>query len=118
MVFSLLLPLVISTLGVTQCTDGWGSYSNCSCSEADQILDVELPVLVDDVDKQPQLVTTMRNMSQGKWTLVVNVASFCRLTLQYWDLNEVYSKAKGQLQIVGNPCNQFGLQVILVLISW
>ncbi len=49
--------------------------------------------------------------AKGKATLVVNVASHCGNTPQYEGLQRLYEKyhEKG-LQILGFPCNQFGLQ--------
>ena len=45
-----------------------------------------------------------------KYILFVNVASECGFTKQYKDLEKLYQKYKGQLMIIGVPCNQFGSQ--------
>lgn len=47
---------------------------------------------------------------KGKKILFVNVASKCGFTNQYEGLQELYSKYKDKLVIVGLPCNQFGGQ--------
>lgn len=46
----------------------------------------------------------------GKKMLFVNVASKCGFTPQYAELQELYDKYKGKLEIIGVPCNQFGGQ--------
>ena len=47
---------------------------------------------------------------KGKYVLFVNVASNCGFTRQYKDLQTLYDKYKGELVVVGVPCNQFGGQ--------
>ena len=47
---------------------------------------------------------------KGKKILVVNTASKCGYTPQYEALEKVYEQYKGQLVIIGFPCNQFGGQ--------
>lgn len=47
---------------------------------------------------------------KGKKILFVNVASKCGFTNQYDGLQELYSKHKDKLTIIGFPCNQFGSQ--------
>ena len=47
---------------------------------------------------------------KGKKILFVNVASKCGFTSQYEGLQELYSKYKDKLVVVGLPCNQFGGQ--------
>lgn len=47
---------------------------------------------------------------KGKYILFVNVASKCGFTGQYAELQELYNKHKGNLMIIGAPCNQFGNQ--------
>ena len=50
------------------------------------------------------------NKYKGKKILFVNVASKCGFTKQYDGLQELYSKHKENLVIIGLPCNQFGSQ--------
>jgi len=45
----------------------------------------------------------------GKVMLIVNVASFWGATPQYLTLNALYHRFSN-LEIIANPCNQFGLQ--------
>ena len=47
---------------------------------------------------------------KGKKILFVNVASECGFTPQYKDLQELHSKYKDKLVVIGVPCNQFGKQ--------
>jgi len=47
---------------------------------------------------------------KGKKILFVNVASKCGFTNQYKGLQELYSKYKDKLVVIGVPCNQFGAQ--------
>ena len=47
---------------------------------------------------------------KGKKILVVNTASKCGYTPQYEALEKVYKQYKGNLVIIGFPCNQFGGQ--------
>lgn len=47
---------------------------------------------------------------QGKMLLVVNVASQCGFTPQYKGLEEIYENYKGEVVVLGFPCNQFGKQ--------
>jgi glutathione peroxidase len=47
---------------------------------------------------------------KGKKVIVVNVASECGYTKQYTELQELYSKYKKKLVIIGMPCNDFGGQ--------
>ena len=46
----------------------------------------------------------------GKFLLIVNVASNCGFTPQYKKLQALYEKHKERLEIIGVPCNQFGAQ--------
>src|SRR5690554_5450190 len=49
--------------------------------------------------------------AKGKATLVVNVASHCGNTPQYEGLQRLYETYHERgLEILGFPCNQFGLQ--------
>lgn len=50
------------------------------------------------------------NQYKGKKILFVNVASKCGFTNQYDGLQELYSKYKNELVVIGLPCNQFGEQ--------
>ena len=47
---------------------------------------------------------------KGKKILIVNTASQCGYTPQYKQLEKVYEQYKGNLVIIGFPCNQFGGQ--------
>ncbi len=47
---------------------------------------------------------------EGKYILVVNVASRCGYTNQYASLQRLYEKYHDKLEIIGFPCNQFGWQ--------
>jgi glutathione peroxidase len=47
---------------------------------------------------------------KGKVLLIVNVASQCGFTPQYKGLEELYKKFKGEVVVLGFPCNQFGKQ--------
>jgi glutathione peroxidase len=53
--------------------------------------------------------TTLGEVTAGRVTLVVNVASKCGLTPQYTALEQLYERKKG-LAVVGVPSNQFGAQ--------
>jgi len=44
---------------------------------------------------------------QGKYVLIVNVASKCGFTPQYKDLQKLYEQYADRLVIIGFPCNQF-----------
>ncbi|XP_075396755.1 epididymal secretory glutathione peroxidase [Tenrec ecaudatus] len=51
------------------------------------------------------------NKFSGKLVLFVNVATYCGLTAQYLELNELQEELKPSgLIILGFPCNQFGKQ--------
>lgn len=52
------------------------------------------------------------NLSQykGKVLLIVNVASKCGFTPQYKGLEELFEEYKGEVVVLGFPCNQFGKQ--------
>ncbi|WP_055437042.1 glutathione peroxidase [Lacinutrix algicola] len=47
---------------------------------------------------------------KGKHLLFVNVASKCRFTPQYKDLQKLSDNYKDKLVVIGVPCNQFGAQ--------
>ena len=47
---------------------------------------------------------------QGKYMLIVNVASRCGFTHQYKELQELQNNYGDLIQVVGVPCNQFGGQ--------
>lgn len=47
---------------------------------------------------------------KGKFLLIVNVASKCGFTPQYQGLEKLFQTYKGQLMVIGTPCNQFGAQ--------
>ena len=55
--------------------------------------------------------TTFGELTQGKTTLVVNVASKCGLTPQYSQLEALHKElADRGFLVLGFPCNQFGGQ--------
>jgi glutathione peroxidase len=47
---------------------------------------------------------------KGKKIIIVNVASRCGFTPQYGELEKMQQKFKDKIQIIGFPCNQFGMQ--------
>lgn len=48
---------------------------------------------------------------KGKVVLIVNVATYCGYTNQYWDMNKLLDKYSDDgLAILAFPCNQFGAQ--------
>jgi glutathione peroxidase len=47
---------------------------------------------------------------KGKLLLIVNVASQCGFTPQYKGLEDLFKKHKGEVVVLGFPCNQFGKQ--------
>lgn len=47
---------------------------------------------------------------KGKVLLIVNVASQCGFTPQYKGLEQLFQEYKGEVQVLGFPCNQFGKQ--------
>lgn len=54
---------------------------------------------------------TLRDLTGGRPTLLVNVASECGLTPQYDGLQRLHERYGPQgLAVVGVPCNQFGSQ--------
>ena len=71
--------------------------------------DVKSPLdfKMDSLDGKP----TDLSKYKGEVVLIVNVASKCGLTPQYKQLEEVYSKYKGQgFEVLGFPANEFGKQ--------
>ena len=50
------------------------------------------------------------NQYKGKVLLIVNVASKCGFTPQYKGLEEIFAEYKGEVVVLGFPCNQFGQQ--------
>ncbi len=52
---------------------------------------------------------TLRSMStfKGRKVLIVNTASDCGYTGQYEELQQLYQKYKGQIEILGFPANDF-----------
>ncbi len=47
---------------------------------------------------------------EGKYILIVNVASNCGFTPQYKELEQLYQEHQERLMVIGVPCNQFGSQ--------
>ncbi len=47
---------------------------------------------------------------KGKKVLIVNIASECGFTPQYEELEELYKKYNGKLEIIGFPADNFGGQ--------
>ena len=55
--------------------------------------------------------STLADLTVGKTTLVVNVASKCGLTPQYTGLEQLHEELGGRgFTVLGVPCNQFGAQ--------
>jgi glutathione peroxidase len=50
------------------------------------------------------------NQYKGKVLLIVNVASKCGFTPKYKGLEEILEEYKGEVVVLGFPCNQFGQQ--------
>ncbi len=74
-----------------------------------QAADAKSPLdfTLDSLDGKP----TELSKFKGNVVLIVNVASKCGLTPQYKQLEEVYTKYKGDgLQVLGFPANEFGKQ--------
>jgi glutathione peroxidase len=61
---------------------------------------------VKDINDQEVSLSTF----QGKFILIVNVASKCGFTPQYKGLEALYEGLKDDLVVLGFPCNQFGSQ--------
>jgi glutathione peroxidase len=67
-----------------------------------------LDVPINRLDGTP---ATLRELTAGGPTLVVNVASQCGLTPQYTALEALHEKYSDRgFTVVGVPCNQFGAQ--------
>lgn len=47
---------------------------------------------------------------EGKFLLIVNVASKCGFTPQYEGLEALHKELRGKAEVLGFPCNQFGKQ--------
>jgi glutathione peroxidase len=62
--------------------------------------------IVKDINGQDVSLSTYK----GKVLLIVNVASKCGFTPQYKGLEELYKEFKGEVIVLGFPCNQFGAQ--------
>ena len=61
--------------------------------------------------KDAELTDISLKKYENKIILIVNVASFCRLTYQYKGLENIYKKYKDEgFEIIGFPCNQFAFQ--------
>jgi glutathione peroxidase len=54
--------------------------------------------------------TVKMSSFKGKKIIIVNVASRCGFTPQYGEFEKVQQKYKDKIQIIGFPCNQFGMQ--------
>lgn len=63
-------------------------------------------IKINQLNGQPLLL----NEFEGKYLLIVNVASKCGFTPQYKDLEKLFQEYNGKLMVVGVPCNQFGAQ--------
>ncbi|GAA4281683.1 glutathione peroxidase [Gaetbulibacter aestuarii] len=66
------------------------------------IYDIE----INSLDGKPLDLKTF----QGKFMLIVNVASKCGFTSQYKELQALSEKYSNDLVVIGVPCNQFGHQ--------
>jgi glutathione peroxidase len=64
-------------------------------------------IIVKDIDGKEVKLSDYN----GKVLLIVNVASYCGFTKQYFGLEDIYKKYKDQgFEILAFPCNQFGEQ--------
>jgi glutathione peroxidase len=75
---------------------------NSISAQKSSIYDVQINSLMDEKIKLEDF--------EGKYMLIVNVASKCGFTPQYKGLQELHTKYKDKLVVIGVPCNQFGSQ--------
>ncbi|KAI8783015.1 epididymal secretory glutathione peroxidase-like [Biomphalaria glabrata] len=81
-----------------------GRYqSRCYARPNSTILDYTV------TDIQNRQTTKVSDLAQGALTLVVNVATYCRLTLHYLQLNQLLEENQN-LNVLAYPCDQFGHQ--------
>lgn len=90
-----ILTLILSAIFLISCT----SYTFESRKPNSSIYDISI--------KQLNGEKLDLSKFKGKKLMVVNVASKCGYTRQYEDLQKLYEKYKGKLEIIGVPCNQF-----------
>ncbi|MDZ4668979.1 MAG: glutathione peroxidase [bacterium] len=84
------------------------SLSEANATKTKEVMKTETTTFYDlkinSIDGKKQI-----NMKEfkGKYVLCVNVASECGYTQQYAGLQELSSKYKDKLVVIGFPCNQF-----------
>lgn len=88
----------------TYAAERWDNYVECSRStDGESLYDYSFLAL--DEKKNVSMASF-----RGKVLLIVNVATFCKLTKQYPSLNVLKDRFNGKLEIIGFPCNQFWFQ--------
>ncbi|CAL1534397.1 unnamed protein product [Lymnaea stagnalis] len=80
-------------------------YSICEPEPDTSILEYTVTDIHGKINK------TVSSLTSGTYSLVINVASFCRLTLQYYELNEMLTDfPSDQFSVLAFPSDQFGHQ--------
>lgn len=80
-------------------------YSRCEPEPGTSVFEFKVTNIHGNVTE------TVANLTSGTYSLVINVASFCRLTLQYYDLNQMLNQfPSDQFSVLAFPSDQFGHQ--------